>query len=430
MSKTKKFVIGLAAALVLLFMVLVLAVGLVLSQGKTLGERHRPFQPVEKFDFAAATAAALTADTSLSVFSDYISWTQKRLRSARLDATAEDVIDKLSPFMLLPDQSCPLGADGKYPRGIVLTHGLFDSAYSMRNIGAYFQARCFLVVGLLLPEHGSRPGDFLTTNWREWAAAEHFAATVMAHRVENIYLGGHSVGGALSVLEAATNPAVDALILFAPALGISATARYAKFIVPLGRLFPAAAWLAVEPDNAIYRYESFTFGAAAETYALTQRLAQALAAKPLNIPVFTAASMEDNTVSTAAIVDFMAQQPDPASTMLLYSQHPLAAGPNVKVYISKAPEQGVLSLSHLGLMVAPTDPYYGRNGVYKSCGHYATREPENLRPCQAGQRDFYGEITAENLQQGVLERIAFNPFYTDLLADIDDFIARIATEAL
>src|SRR5690606_39786575 len=132
---------------------------------------------------------------------------------------------------------------------------------------------------------------------------------------------GHSAGGALSLLEAAGNPDVDALILFAPALAITDAAQYARFIVPLGKLFPGAAWVSAEEEAAVYRYESITFTAAAEMQGLIDALWASDLERLNTLPIFTVASMEDTTVKTPVILDFMTGNEHPATSTLLYSQH-------------------------------------------------------------------------------------------------------------
>jgi len=402
-------------------MLLVFAAGSLLSQGKTLGIRHENFAEAS-FDYTNGT------------FADYIRYSRERLQAARLDAPADDVISRLLPFELAPPADCRANADGKAAQGVLLIHGLLDSPYSMRDFGEFLQSQCFYVLGLLLPDHGSRPGDFLNTDWQDWAAATSFATRALSNMADKVIVGGHSAGGALAILEATQNTEVDALMLFAPALAITDAAKYARFIVPLGWLFPKAAWFALEADEAIYRYESIPFTAAAETYALTQAVLAAENTRVQQLPVFTVASSEDNTVSTAAILQFMGRNTHERSVTLLYSQHPapnnergvgqdlLPHGEHLRVIPSATPQQGILSVSHLGLMTPPTHPYYGLDGEYRSCSHYGPASNPDFIDCKQGERSFYGEVTAENRGQGIIERISFNPYYDAMLAEVLRFL--------
>jgi esterase/lipase len=397
-------------ALILVPALLFGAAGVLLSQGKVLGERHLPYAHVE-FDFTSGS------------FADYITYSKQLIQGATLEPVPQAVIDNLAPFVLEPDASCARAASGKFEKGVVLIHGLFDSPYSMRPFGESLRAQCFYVLGLLLPDHATRPGDLLDARWEDWAAAMHFATTQLAQAAEALYLSGHSAGGTLALLEAARNPEVDALVLFAPALAITPAAKYAGYVSLLGKVFGRAAWYEVRPDEALYRYESVTFVSVAETWDLIETTNAELAAQGREVPVFTVASMQDNTVGTDAILDYMARNAHPGSHTLLYSQYPYSADEGTELVISNAPEVGVLSVSHLGLMMPPTHPHYGRGGDYRNCNHYYSRSvnPQFVQ-CKSGRRAFYGEPTTDNLSRGVIERIAFNPFYEDMLVSMQDFL--------
>ena len=398
---------------VAILVALVLSAGLLLSQGKTLGERHVPFQNASKFDFTNGA------------FADYIAFTKAAIQSERDDNPTQAVIDNLAPFVLTPGTECPQDASGRYQKGIVLTHGLLDSTYNMRPIAEYFQSQCFYVLTVLLPGHGTRPGDLLATKWQDWAEVEHFAAAQLAQHANTLFLSGHSIGGALSVLEAAQNPDIDALVLFAPALAITDTARFARYISLLGKVFSKAAWLGADPDEAVYRYESMSFFSVAETWALISATQDALKQQSRQLPVFTVASMQDSTVLTPAILAYMASNTNPLSHTLLYSEEAIAEIPNTTIVSSNAPEQGILSLSHLGLMTPPSHPWFGRDGVYRNCSHYGNNENPLYVQCKNGERDFYGEATPGNLERGEVERIAFNPYYDAMLEQISSFSAAI-----
>lgn len=384
------------------------AAGFFLSQGKVLDARHDRVLATP-FDFAAGN------------FADYVAYTRRIIEDARPEASPE-VIDNLSPFVLEPAASCPRTASGKFEKGAVLVHGLFDSPYSMRPFGESLRAQCFYVLGLLLPDHGTRPGDFLDARWQDWATATHFATIQLAQEAEALFLAGHSAGGTLALLEAARNPDVDALVLFAPALGITPAAQYAHYVTLVGAVFNGAAWYEVRPDEAVYRYESITFVSAAETFALIEVTKAELAAQQHQAPVFMVASLQDNTVSTDAIFAYMETNMHPASRTLLYSQYPYPERAATEIVSSSAAEQRVLSVSHLGLMTPPSHPHYGRGGEYRNCGHYGDAGNPLYVQCKSGRRAFYGEATADNLSQGVLERIAFNPFYEAMLASMLEFL--------
>ena len=404
------------AGIVLLILVLILALGMVLSQGKPLQDVHVPSSFNEAFDYGSAS------------FVDYIAWNERRVRASRADGAPDDILPNLLPFELMPDSDCPLNPDGRYPNGIVLVHGLIASPYSMKDLGEYFQSRCFYVLGVLMPGHGTRPGDILATTWEQWQQDVSFATEKLAEKTDRVFLSGHSAGGTMAVLEASRNPQVDALVLFAPAMAVDPASAYAIYVSTLGKLFPAAAWFELEPEDAIYRYESFPYSAAAETWELINATQQSLQLNPLMIPVMTVASAQDTTVDVQATFDFMQAQEHPLSFTLLYAQYDLPPYERTRVVNSNLPEEGIISMGHLGLMTPPTHPHYGMNGDYRYCGQYYGEPNDNFERCKAGERDFYGEATADNRAAGLIERIAFNPFYDELLEEIELFIDQVTMD--
>ena len=406
----------LLAAMMLVIVLMIPVLGLFLSVGKELEEWHVPSSFDESFDFASSS------------FADYIDYSERHIRASRLDTPSDEEVSKLLPYILEPDSDCPVNADGKYPDGIVLVHGLIASPWSMKPLAQHFNSRCFYVLGLLLPGHGSRPGDMLESTWEHWLESVEFSTQQLSDKTDRIFLSGHSVGGNLAVLEALHNSAVDALVLFAPAMMVTEASRLARILSLVGKLFPAAAWFELEPDDAVYRYESFPFRSAAETWSLIQETHKTLDDTPLSIPVFTVASAQDTTVDAQATFDFMVAQDNPLSFTLLYTQRELPPYNKTQVKISNTPDQGILGLGHLGLMTPADHPYYGRDGAYRYCGHYFGQPNDRFARCKDGERDFYGEPTNENLALGLIERIAFNPFYSEMIEELGLFLEQVSMD--
>jgi pimeloyl-ACP methyl ester carboxylesterase len=115
-----------------------------------------------------------------------------------------------APFELEPSGSDTAGKEKKYRRGILLTHGLSDSPYFMRYLAAFFQSNGYRVMAVLLPGHGTRPGDMLDVSWQEWAKAVAYGTDQLAAEVDEVYLGGYSAGGALSIYQSLLDKRVRA----------------------------------------------------------------------------------------------------------------------------------------------------------------------------------------------------------------------------
>ena len=343
-------------------------------------------------------------------------------------AELEKIIDGNAPFELKPPPGFPSGQQKAYRRGVLLTHGLSDSPYLMRHLAEFYQQNGFRVMAILLPGHGTQPGDLLEVTWQEWAKAVAYGAYKLAEEADEIYLAGYSTGAALSIYHSLRDSRVRGLFLFSPALRITRWAALAKLHRLYSRLMPSARWVDIKPDLDIYKYESFTKNAAAQTYALTRVLSGQLRKRGLDIPVFVAASADDMTVKTSVILEFIARARHQLSKLVLYTAEPekfSSAIPAEKVELvnSVVSGQKILSSAHTAIVVPPGDKHYGVTGDYSNCVHYYPHDMEKYAAClkHPGQ-DWQGEITEKNLAAGILRRLTYNPNFAALEVSMRRFI--------
>ena len=340
----------------------------------------------------------------------------------------EKIVDGNAPFELMPAASCTAGKDKIYRRGVLLTHGLTDSPYFMRDLAAFFQKNCFRVMAILLPGHGTRPGDLLDVSWREWAKAEAYGTDRLAAEVDEVYLAGFSTGGALSVYQGLRDKRIRGLFLFSPAFKVSWKGAVANLHKIYSWAFPAAKWLDIMPDKDLYKYESFPKNAGAQIYALTRKIHAQLQDQGISVPVFAAASMDDATVDTSATVEFMTHAGNPTSKLVLYTTEPANAPqdvPAVKLEMvnSVFPDQKILSSAHTAIVLLPDDKHYGAAGDYSNCIHYYPDEMEKYKSCNNHPgEDFQGELTEQNLKVGILRRLMYNPNFPALELSMKKFI--------
>lgn len=372
-------------------------------------------------------------------FAEYVSTTRDMIRKVRaasypdnLDqASLNKAIDGNSPFALEPLGADTTGQEKKYRRGILLTHGLSDSPYFMRHLAAFFQANGFRVMAVLLPGHGTRPGDLLDVSWQEWTRAVAYGTDRLAAEVDELYLGGYSAGGALSIYQSLRDKRVRGLFLFAPALAITHRAAYASLHRLVSWLLPRTKWVDIKPDNDIYKYESFAKNTATQMYELTQAVCDQLKLQQLTIPIFTVASVDDKTVSHSAIHDFMAQQSSAANKFILYSTDAAKLAQNapaekIEWVNSLVPEQKILSSAHTAILVPAEDEHYGVNGDYANCAHYYPDNMDKYAACTQRPKDCWlGEITEKNLAAGILCRLMYNPNFSALKHSINRFIDNL-----
>lgn len=372
-----------------------------------LGLRHRPSGVNSTF-----------AGAGLS-FADYVRQTQAMLLQLHEGKNEQEtIVAGNSPFELFPAGDFQKGRDKPFKRGVLLTHGLIDSPYHMRHLAAFFQRNGFRVMAVLLPGHGTQPGDLLHIRWREWAKAVAYGADRLSEEADELYLGGFSAGAALSVLQASRDERVRGMFLFSPAFEITARARWANLHKLYSWLLPKAAWVSTMQDRDLYKYESFCKNAAAQMYALTQALPRG----EVDIPVFAVASADDVTVNSEATLRFMQRATHPCSRLVWYATEKTEL-PKVEWVNSAVPEQRILSSAHTAIVIPPEDEQYGAAGGYENCLHYLPHDKEGYNACRARAAEvWHGEVHEKNLRRGVLRRLMYNPHYAEMEASMRRFM--------
>jgi esterase/lipase len=291
----------------------------------------------------------------------------------------------------------------------------------MHHLASLFQRNGFRVMAVLLPGHGTRPGDLLDVSWKEWAKTVAYGVDKLSEEVDEVYLAGFSAGAALSLYHASLDDRVRGLLLFSPALEITARARWANLHKFYSWMSPWAAWVNVLPDRDHYKYESFCKNAAAQMYALTQALPKG----DIHIPVFVAASADDATVRSSATLRFIQRAKHAASSLVWYSTTKIEQS-KVEWVNSAIPERKILSSAHTAVVIAPHDEHYGAAGAYKNWLHYHDGEDEHYAMCLQTKQDVcLGEVSERNLQQGLLRRLTFNPHYTEMEVAIEKFLKEL-----
>ncbi len=335
----------------------------------------------------------------------------------------EKVVAGNAPFESHPAGDAREGRGKPCRRGVLLTHGLSDSPYFMRHLGAFFERNGFRVMVPLLPGHGTQPGDLLGMRWQEWARAVRYGTECLAAEVDELYLAGYSAGAALSLLQSAQDERVRGLFLFSPALEISARARWANLHKLYSWLSPENAWVGIMPDRDPYKYESFCKNAAAQMYALTRALPE----RGRDIPMFAVASADDATVHAAATLRFMQQARHPHSRLVWYAARaPQDVASSVAWVGSVLPGQRILGSAHTAVVLPPGDAHYGLAGDYVNCLHYYPHDMQSYAMCLASPCDAWqGEVTESNLGYGLLRRLMYNPHYAAMEASMQEFIGGL-----
>lgn len=354
-------------------------------------------------------------------FADYVRETREGLQRVHAGKPdSERIVAGNAPFELHPSGDFPRRQARPYRRGVLLTHGLSDSPYHMRHLADFFRRQGFRVMALLLPGHGTQPGDLLHVRWQDWAATVAGGVQCLAEEAEEVYLAGFSAGAALSVRHAAQDGRVRGLFLFSPALAIAARARWARLHRLYSWALPRAAWLHVLPDGDPFKYESFCLNAVAQMHALTH----ALPLDGVKVPVFIAASADDATVRAEATWRFM-QQSQAAPRQLVWYATTEVGAPDVEWVQSALPERRILSSAHTAVVVPPQDAHYGEAGGYLNCLHYFDESSEHFAACMSSPSVWLGEVLPQYLGYGMLRRLMYNPHYAQMEAAMQRFIGEL-----
>lgn len=212
--------------------------------------------------------------------------------------------------------------EGNGAGGVLLLHGMSDSPYSLRALGAALNQSGYHVIGLRLPGHGTAPSGLRYVAWQDMAAAVNLAMKQLYSGLRTtsgaIHIIGYSTGASLALdftlrsLNGQIAPVPASLVLISPAIRVHRSAKLAGFKNGLSVLpgLGGLAWLSVVDEFDPYKYNSFATNAGSQVHRVTvdvDRRIQALARNPVEVvnfpPVLVLKSTVDATVTTDAVVD-------------------------------------------------------------------------------------------------------------------------------
>lgn len=390
----------------------------------------------------APTGFAVTAPEGPVAFETYIASTREQLGRAlsvvyeRADQSPfgenyplARTLEMRSPFEIRESALCPQDS----PRtGYLLLHGLTDSPYLLSAVARSLAGRspCSVVRSVLLPGHGTVPGDSLNVHRNEWRSITQYGVDSFRDRVDQLYLVGYSAGATLAVEYADQNRAdslLAGLILLSPALALPDAS---VALSPYVRWF--MRWLGTEQERDAAKYETLAINAGAEFYLMVRDMDWP-AISPLELPVFMVVSGADTTVDVAAAEQFFCEKlPEGKRKLIWYSSvnsgHLPAMGCSGTTVASSVDERfRLVSSSHVGLTMPADDPHYGFDAGYRQCLHYADL-PEQMSQCLSNDANtVYGErsLMSDGLFEGrMLRRATFNPAFGDMMQRVDCFFSE------
>lgn len=400
----------------------------------------------------------------------------------------EDAV-ALGPFELRPEdgracRSRSLAKDVsigdpafRYDRGILLIHGLNDTPFSVRDLGHRFAKACYLVRALLLPGHGTVPGDLLSVALPAWQKAVKRAIGSFRGKVDRLVIAGFDLGANLA-LDAAHEVAMpeelelNGLVLLAPAFSYEPPGTAPAALGPGGDVL----WGDVVEDEDALRYHAIARPGVAATNLLGQDLFASAA--PRHLPLFMVASAEDAVADPDVARDWFCRQSVTPRHLLWYSRYPDAPFPacsctaarrdpgderpadcvSIRASSCVPPASGkhavrlptssdrcrqnpykdggdgrgaILDLPHIALLASPANPRYGAYAERKGCPNQERiGERVEERPCRGpaetddARHVRYGEASDGNLRYYALRRLSYNPDFDHMADRIIDFLKR------
>lgn len=353
-------------------------------------------------------------------FAQYVARAEQYVSERKRWVNADDQVRELSavlPFELLPDAKRCVG---QTRIGVLLSHGLSDSPFSMQDPAVALQSSCYQVRVLLLPGHGTKAEDLLDVSRDDWRTTFKNAAEVFRKEVDVMYVGGFSTGGALAAEYAWQHTdSVAGAVLFSPVFKVNSSIDW---LSPWLAMFKD--WLDNYPSDDFAKYASIPVPAIAEVYKLAKEVRNLILNNPKTLPVFIALSEDDQTVDSSVSEEvFNEGMVGSKSQMVLYSKDQMSANTDrIKVYNTNWPEDRILGLAHMAVHGNPENPYYGVTGEYRICGWYQADE-SLYEACRTDAENWYGEQSSALTKNSPhAARVSWNPNFNSLMQEVAFFI--------
>lgn len=179
---------------------------------------------------------------------------------------------------------------------IILVHGFGASATETRPIASYLQNCGYDSTGILLTGHGSNPCNLLSVKWNDWFLDIKQTYHKYSSSYDNIFIGGVSLGGSLSLYSATK---MD----FAGVFTINALYKFSLFqrlVLPIFSCFKITLKRSEErikwyEENKLFSYPVDVLPAAYQVSKFLNFLHREMA--NIDIPTLIIQSKTDKTIS-------------------------------------------------------------------------------------------------------------------------------------
>ncbi len=367
-----------------------------------------------------------------SSFDEYAETIQQEVAKARVPfAYATREVMFASPAEFKPAAECD------DTRGIVLlVHGLSDTAFSMRDLAKAVAQECYIARTTLLPGHGTRPGDLLTTRLSHWTDTVQYLIEQAAADHDHVVVIGFSLGSLLVLTEAlkADSP-IDAVVTLSPAFYLT-TSPWAELTQ---WLHPVREWLDKEKPDDAYRYEAIPTIAVAQTIKAKKRFHQSIKQQgSVSIPWLLIQSDDDLVLRTGKNRRLFEQHANHnnSQSITYYGSAKLddatttSEGDASIVNLAGFSERFKVSgLTHVAIHQSPENHHYGVDGEYRNCGSGGPRSRPDVRFCEQADELWLGPWNKEAPDDGAYGMSTYNPHFEDLSLRVSRFLSQVWQQA-
>lgn len=304
-------------------------------------------------------------------------------------------------------------------RGVLLVHGLGDSPYFFHDIARDLCAQGYQVRTILLPGHGSKPGDMLNADFDLWqrVTAHHIAQ--FARETDTLFLGGFSTGANLVTLAAHSRSDIAGLLLFSPAFKSNFFAtRLAPYLTGIYE------WPNLEREDNPTRYNSVAMTGFAAYQRSVEALTEAFDKSALSVPVFMVVAEQDSVVDVQYVADVFNGGFNTNTKLMMWLGESPPDYPNIKGYTMQLPEQKIGASSHMAVLFSPGNVLYGTKAKLRICDN--GQSEEKTLSCENGDPVWFGPwgLTEEGK---VFARLTYNPYYPLMMQQILTFMTQTQT---
>lgn len=331
-------------------------------------------------------------------FDEYINKTKEHISKNRKFITLNKIkeLNANTPFEM---------GDKNSSKGILFVHGLGDSPYYFFDMAKAMSKKGFYVRSILLPDHGTKPEDLISTKEDAWEKEVKKQIKLMKKEVKDLYLAGFSTGANLVSSYALDDSSIKGLFLFSPAyksnyniLGLSPYVRHVK------------TWADEDPNDNPIHYQSLAMNAAYLYYKTTLDIQEKLEKQNYTKPVLFVISQDDDVINKEYLYSVYEKNFLNKNNKLIFYGKEKTNLKNEVFYNSYIKEKRISNFSHTSLLFSKDNYYYGEEGEYLMLDN-GQKEVDKKPKRNEVWYSSYGYIEEGKYHA----RLIWNPYFEELI---------------